>query len=172
MTLLSQYLHIHFQFILLLFISSNFKIYLFLSANEINLFLKIEGKLFTFCFAPCATVFVPHCTQMVISLEVHCRLSCHLFERVALLFESFLLCCWLFSSTPSFYFVQRAAALLWNIHLIDPHPLFSRFLSLMSVPLTSESCSYIIPRFSHLKQVIWVTGCIVISFHILRFRLF
>jgi hypothetical protein len=99
-------------------------------------------------------------------------LCCHLFERVALLFESFLLCCCLFLSTPSRCFIQRAAALPWNIHLIDPHPLFSRFLSLMSVPLTSESCSFILPRFPHLNQVIWVTGCIVISFHILRFRLF
>jgi len=47
MTLLSQYLHIHFQFVIL-FISSNLKSILFLKTNEIYLFLNIEGRFFTF----------------------------------------------------------------------------------------------------------------------------
>jgi len=52
MTLLSQYLHIHFQFVIL-FISSNLKSILFLKTNEIYLFLNIEGRFFTFWFSPC-----------------------------------------------------------------------------------------------------------------------
>ena len=48
MTLLSQYLHIHFQFYFILLFSSNFIIYEFLITNEINLFFNIEGRLFYF----------------------------------------------------------------------------------------------------------------------------
>jgi hypothetical protein len=56
MTLLSQYLHIHFQFIFLL-ISSNLKLYLFLITNEIHLFSNIEGRLFYFLFSPLRPIF-------------------------------------------------------------------------------------------------------------------
>ena len=52
MTLLSQYLHIHFQFIFYLY-PPIFKLYLFLKTNEIYLFSNIEGRFFTFCFCPC-----------------------------------------------------------------------------------------------------------------------
>ena len=59
MTLLILYSHIHFQFILFLLFSTNFIIYLFLMTNEINLFFNIDGRLFTFVFAPCALVVNP-----------------------------------------------------------------------------------------------------------------
>ncbi len=55
MTLLSQYLHIHFQLFFIL-ISSNFKIYLFLIANENTLFLNIEGSPFLLL----CLLLVPH----------------------------------------------------------------------------------------------------------------
>ncbi len=58
MTLLSQYLHIHFQFIFILFISSNFKLYLFLKTNEIYLFSNIEERLFTFLFLPLRPILI------------------------------------------------------------------------------------------------------------------
>ena len=60
MTMLTLDLYIHFQFIFIFIIfSTNFIIYLFLMTNEINLFLNIDGRLFTFVFAPCALVVNP-----------------------------------------------------------------------------------------------------------------
>jgi hypothetical protein len=108
--------------------SSNFKIYLFLTTNEINLFSNIEGSFFTFCFAPCVPSLYRWFTQIFISSRVLCRLRCRLFELVAPLLESFLLCCCPFSPTPSSSFHQRTAALLLSFPFIDPHTCFLMFL--------------------------------------------
>jgi hypothetical protein len=137
MTLLSQYLHIHFQFIYLL-ISSNFKLYFILTSNESTLFFKHRGKTFTFLFAPCVPSTNPWFTLSVIPSSVFVRFCCHLLLYVAIVSLIIPICCHLFQcvalcflsvplsfkalpSTPSLCFVQRAAAFLLSNDFIDPH---------------------------------------------------
>ncbi len=113
---------------------------------------------FIFCFAPCATVLVPCCTHMVISFQVLCRLCCNLFERVAAPFLSLPLKSAHLPSTPSLCFVQMAPAFLSSISFIDPDTCFSMFLHLLCMLLTLESCPYMLPHFSNLKQFISTIG--------------
>ena len=158
MTLLSQYLHIHFQFIFILFISSNFKLYLFLTTNEINLISNMEGRFLLFVFAPCATVWVPRYTHKVRSLQVLRRLRCSLFWHVAATFLSLPLKSAHFSSTSSLLFSQRAAAFRLSNIFIDPPACLMTFHIIFLHALSSKSCPHILPRFSFLKQVIWHRG--------------
>jgi hypothetical protein len=83
MTLLSQCLHIHFQFIFILFISSNFKLYLFLTTNEIYLFSNIEGRFLLFVLAPCVPSSYRWFTLGVITSSFLIRFCCHLLRCVA-----------------------------------------------------------------------------------------
>ena len=59
--------------------SSNFKLYLFLTTNENTLFSNIEGRFFTFVFAPCVPSVNPRFTLSVTPLSVFIRFCCHFF---------------------------------------------------------------------------------------------
>ncbi len=121
MTLLSQYLHIHFQFILHYEFPPILKLYLILSTNENGLFLKLEGRLFTFCFCSLCPIY-----QFMVHVECHpvvrfhpfflplVRACSHTSPKCPSMFE-------LMPFTPSLFFVQRAAALHFSNVKIDPH---------------------------------------------------
>jgi CBS-domain-containing membrane protein len=95
-------------------------------------------------------------------------LCCHLFEHVALVFLILPLCCLPPSSTLSHWIVQSTGAFVLPIELIDPHTCFFMFLDWICVLLTLQSCPYILPRFSHFKQVISSMGASAILLHIFQ----
>ena len=140
--------------------------------NEINLIFNIDGRLFTFVFAPCPLVVHPWSTPMcATSLFLH-RFWCCLFEHVALCLLSFPLCLRSQPCTPSSSFLQRAAALPSSFHFTDPPAYFSMLPCFLCPLKTLESLPYVFPRFSNLKHTIWPFIFFVITFHICYFSLF
>ncbi len=115
MTLLSQYLNIHFQFKIYFIFFLNFILFYFKPPIKNSSFFLNRRKAFIFCFAACATLFVLCCLHIVISSEALGRLRCHLFERVALLLLSFPQCFEPHFSTPSLCFVQSTGAFTFSV---------------------------------------------------------
>ena len=132
MTLLSRDIYIQSRFIYFYNFHQFKSISFFYQPIKLRSFNQ-WGRTFTFCFAPCSTVFIPCCSRMVTLFEVLYRLQCSLFERVVPLVLSVLLWTHLFLSTLSLLFVQRAAAFLLLFHFIDPHTCFAMFSCLPCV---------------------------------------
>ncbi len=113
-------------------------------------FLKLEGRLFTFCFAPCVPSINSRFTLSVIPSFVFIRFCCHLFVLVATHLPSVPLCFELMPFTSSLLFVQRAAALHLSNAFIDPHAYIYTFLSSLLAFPALESFIWVLPRFSTL----------------------
>ena len=114
MTLLSQYLHIHFQFIYFINILQ-FKT-LFIFNDQWNLFiLNMEGSLFTFCFPFCVPSYIQWFTLCAITSSFLVRFCCHLLRCVALVSLIIPLCFHPFLSTSSHLIVQSTGAFPFSI---------------------------------------------------------
>ncbi len=150
-----------------LFISSNFKLYLFLKTNEIYLFSNIEGRFLLFVFAlvshlkslvhgECHNFVIFH--PFLMPLVAMCSLSVpdHSSILPSIFINSITLNC------PKYW------CFISSIELIDPHTCFFMFLDWICVFLTLQSCHYILPRFSHFKQVISSMGASAIPLHIFQ----
>ncbi len=106
-----------------------FKSILFLINQWKDSNFKHGGKLFTFRFAHCVPLLDYRCTQMTATSLFLCRLSCRLFERVALLPLSVPLCFEPCLFLPSLCFFQRAAAFRLSNAFVDPHACIYTFPS-------------------------------------------
>ena len=119
MTLLSQYLHIHFQFIIL-FISSNLNSILFLKTNEIYLFLNIEGRFLLFVFPLASHLQIVGSLWVCLLRYFFTRLSCHLLRCVAFVSLIIPLCSHYLLSTSSPRIVQSTGAFTFSIAFYWP----------------------------------------------------
>ena len=140
--------------------------------NEINLFLNIDERLFTFVFAPCALVVNPWSTPMCATSLFLRRFWCCLFEHVALCLLSFPLCLRSLPCTASSSFLQRAAAFPSSFHFTDPPAYFSMLPCFLCRLKTLESLPYVFPCFSNLKHTTRSFSFSLIAFHICYFFTF
>jgi len=131
MTLLTQYLHIHFQFICFINILQ-FKT-LFIFNDQWNLFiLNMEGSLFTFCFPFCVPSYIQWFTLCAITSSFLVRFCCHLLRCVALLSLIIPVC---FSSIFIKFFPLNRPK-YWCFYFLH-HPFFTPLIFLTTTSILS-----------------------------------
>ena len=138
--------------------SSNFKLYLFLTTNENTLFSNIEGRFFTFVFAPCVPSVNPWFTLSVTPLSVFIRFCCYLLRCVAIVSLIIPLCHHTFSSTRSYWIVQSTGAFVSSITFQWPTCLLFHVPALLLCALDLEKLSLHTPPLFHFATDCYSNG--------------